>query len=129
MTNGEFRCAFFARDFDRTVLFYRDDLGLPIVEEWDHGPDDQGTIFGAASGRIEVLRLPRNQEPDTVWDYNQPQGVMVIIETDDVDAWYGRSVDKGLSIREELTNQQWGHRSFRLNDPNGITLYIFSKIG
>ena len=48
---------------------------MPIIEEWDHGTDDQGTVFGAASGLIEVLRLPGNQEPDAVWDYSKPQGV------------------------------------------------------
>ena len=129
MTTGEFRCAFHARDYDGTVSFYRDGLGLPIVEEWDRGPEDQGTVFGAASGLIEVLGLPPNQEPETIWDYSKPQGVMVVIEADDVEAWYGRSLDKGLSIREGLANKPWGHRTFLLNDPNGVIVYIFSKGG
>ena len=129
MTTGEFRCAFFARDFDSTVTFYRDDLGLPIVEEWNYWPDIQGAIFGAASGLIEVQKLPQNQEPNAVWDYSKPHGIMLVIESDDVEAWYKRSLDKGLSIREGLTNQPWGHRTFLMNDPNGVTLYIYSKIG
>jgi catechol 2,3-dioxygenase-like lactoylglutathione lyase family enzyme len=127
MTGGEFRCVFHARDYDSSVAFYRDGLGLLIVEEWDHGPDDQGTVFGAASGLIEVLRVPANPAPEAAWDYSKPQGIMVAIETDDVDAWYKRSVDKGLSVRQGLTVQPWGHRTFLLNDPNGVTLYIFSK--
>jgi len=129
MSTGEFRFAFFARDYEATLAFYRDGLELPIVGSWDRGPDARGTLLSAASGIIEVLGLPQHPKDTSVWDYNAPQGVMMVIETDDVDAWYGLAVDKDLPIREELTNQKWGHRSFRLTDPNGITLYIFSKTG
>ena len=81
MRAGEFRCAFFARDYARSLEFYRDELELPVVDAWDHGPDDQGTVFGAASGLIEVLRLPRRQEADSVWDFRTPQGVMIVLES------------------------------------------------
>ena len=128
MVGGEFRCAFFARDYERTLAFYRDGLELPVIEAWNHGPDDQGTLFSAASGLIEVLKLPQRQEPDSVWDYRAPQGVWVVIETDDVKAWYGRALQKGLPIKEKLTDQEWGHRSFRLVDLDGIEVYVFSKI-
>ena len=128
MTGGEFRFAFFARDYDRSLAYYRDGLELPIRDSWDRGPDDQGTVFRAASGLIEVLRLPRLQEPDGVWDYRAPQGAWIVVEADDVDAWYGRVVEKGLPIKEPLMDQEWGHRSFRLVDPDGIELFVFSNI-
>ena len=129
MAGGGFRFAFFARDYNHTLAYYRDGLELPIMDYWDRGPDDQGTVFRAASGLIEVLKLPRRQEADTVWDYRVPQGVWMVIETDDVDAWYRQVLKKGLPIKEHLTDQEWGHRSFRLVDPEGIELFVFSKIG
>ena len=128
MRAGEFRCAFFASDYASSLEFYRDGLELPIVDAWDRGPDDQGTVFGAASGLIEVLRLPRRREEDSVWDYRTPQGVMIVVETDDVDAWYERILAKGISVKEPLMDQEWGHRSFRIVDPDGIELFVFSKI-
>ena len=129
MVSREFRFVFFARDYERTLAYYRDGLGLPIRDSWDSGPDDQGTVFAAASGLIEVLKLPRLQEPDTVWDYRAPQGAWVAIETEDVDAWYSQVLEKGLPIKEQLTDQAWGHRIFRLVDPDEIELFVFSKIG
>ena len=63
-----------------------------------------------------------------MWDYREPQGVWIVIEADDVDAWYAAVVEKGLPIKEPMTNQEWGHRSFRLVDPNGIEVYVFSKV-
>ena len=124
----EFRIGFHARDYERTTSYYRDGLGLPVVESWDHGPDAQGSLFQAGSGLIEVLKLPSQQEPDSVWDFREPQGVWIAIEADDVDAWYAAVVEKGLPIKEPMTNQEWGHRSFRLVDPNGIEVYVFSKV-
>ncbi len=35
MTTGQFRFAFFARDYESTVAFYRDGLELPIAGTWD----------------------------------------------------------------------------------------------
>ncbi len=124
---GQFRCAYFARDYEAALGFYRDGLQLPIVADWDRGPDDRGTMFGAASGVVEVLALPDKQTPDPVWDYRTPQGIMLVIEADDVDAWYQRAAAAGLAFKQELTNQAWGHRSFTLTDPDGITLYIYSE--
>ena len=125
MTTGKFLFAFFARDYESTVAFYRDGLELPIAGTWDRGPDQRGTLFTAASGLIETLALPENRD-ESVWDYRPPQGVVIMIEVDDVDSQYKRALEKELPIKEELRDQDWGHRSFRVSDPDGITLYFFS---
>ena len=33
-----------------------------------------------------------------------------------------------MPMKEELTDQEWGHRSVRLVDPNGIELFVFTNI-
>jgi catechol 2,3-dioxygenase-like lactoylglutathione lyase family enzyme len=128
MSTREFRCGFYARDYEETLAFYRDGLQLPVLQSWDRSPDDRGTLFAAASGIIEVQALPRQRVLTGVADTRPPQGVGLVIEVDDVDAWYQRAVQKGLPIAEGLVNQKWRHRSFRLTDPAGVGLYIFSKI-
>jgi len=55
MSVGQFRFAYFTPHYESTVAFYRDGLDLPVIETWDRNPDDRGTLFGAASGVIEVL--------------------------------------------------------------------------
>ena len=37
MTLGELRFAFFARDYEKTMAYYRDDLEVPIIESWNLG--------------------------------------------------------------------------------------------
>ncbi len=122
----EFRCAYFARDYEATLAFYRDGLGLPILDGWDRGRDDRGTIFGAGAGAIEVMALPLVQRPDAVWDYREPQGMLIVVEVEEVEALHRRSSERGLAIREPLKDQSWGHRSFVVSDPDGVGIYFFS---
>jgi catechol 2,3-dioxygenase-like lactoylglutathione lyase family enzyme len=122
---GQFRFAYFTPRYAETVAFYRDRLGWPVVHAWDRSPDDKGTLIGAAAGLIEVLALPTG-ESDHLFDPRPPQGAFMVIEVEDVDARYADAVAKRLPVQQALTEQSWGHRSFCLREPNGLTLYLFS---
>ncbi|MGH7822209.1 MAG: VOC family protein [Candidatus Binatia bacterium] len=128
MSQGEFRFTYFSAEYDGTVAFYRDTLELALLESWDRGPDDRGTLFAAAAGIIEVLVRPRGGDSSHFWDERPPQGAFMVIEVDDVDETYRRVVGKGVPIQQQLTTQAWGHRSFCIREPNGLTLYFFSKM-
>ena len=128
MSNRQFRFSYFTAEYESTVAFYRDGLELPILESWDRNPEDRGTLFGAASGMIEVLTRPKGGESSHFWDERPPQGAFMVIEMDDVEKEYRRAVKKGLPIKQELTDQTWGHRSFCVSEPNGLVLYLFSVI-
>ena len=52
----------------------------------------------------------------------------MVIEVDNVDEHYRRIVQKDLLIQQDLRDQSWGHRSFCVRDPNGLTLYFFNDI-
>ncbi len=120
MSSGQFRLAFYAKDYEPTVDFYRDGLELPTLRRWDRGPDDKGTLFGAASGLIEVLQNPRGRE------FVPPQGAWAYFEVDDIDHQYHRVLEKGLRVKQELATWPWGHRGFSVIDPNGLELVLFS---
>jgi catechol 2,3-dioxygenase-like lactoylglutathione lyase family enzyme len=126
MTSRQFRFAYFTPRYDETVVFYRDGLGLPVLHAWDRSPDDRGTLIAAASGLIEVLAQPAGGGADHLFDERVPQGAFMVIEEDDVESAYRRAVERGLPIQQELKDQSWGHRSFCLREPNGLTLYFFS---
>jgi catechol 2,3-dioxygenase-like lactoylglutathione lyase family enzyme len=127
--NRQFRFGYFTPDYESTVAFYRDGLELPIVETWDRNPDDRGTLFGAASGIIEVLALPKGGRSNHLWDDRPPQGAFMVIEVEELETQYRKAVEKGLPITQEVTDQAWGHRSFCVSEPNGLTLYFFRQQG
>ena len=128
MNELEFRFAYFTANFEATVAFYRDGLELPLVGSWDRGPDDRGALFRAASGIIEILARPRSGSSSQLWDVRPPQGAFMVIQVADVDELHRRALDKNLPIQEEPTLQPWGHRSFCLREPNGLTLYFFTAV-
>ncbi len=129
MSSGQFRFAYFTPRYEETIAFYRNGLGLPVVEAWDRSPDDRGTIFGAASGLIEVAALPQGDESDHLFDARPPQGAFIVLEVDDVAAFFQRVKQKDLDIQQSLKDQDWGHRNFCIREPNGLTIYVFSEIG
>ncbi len=122
MSQGQFRFAFYAKDFESTVAFYRDGLELPLLRSWDRGADDQGALFAAASGAIEVLKNPSGQT------FMAPQGAWMYFEVDDVDRWHQRVRQKGLPVKQDLADWPWGHRGFSVTDPNGLEVVLFSVI-
>jgi len=128
MRNRQFRFAYFTPKYEETLAFYREGLELPAIEAWDRTPDDRGTLFGAASGVIEVLALPESGQSDHLWDGRPPQGAFMVIEVDQVESLYQCALERGLPIQEALKEHPWGHRGFCVRDPNGLTIYIFSEL-
>ena len=124
---NQFRCAYATDKYEATVEFYREGLGLEIEESWDRSDTDKGTLFKAASGVIEVV-LRSSDESHGEWENHRPQGFTIVIEADDVDELYERLSGREINIIEGLKDQKWGHRSFRVSDPNGVSLYFYSEI-
>jgi catechol 2,3-dioxygenase-like lactoylglutathione lyase family enzyme len=119
MPSREFRFAYSTPDYQQTFGFYAEGLGLEVIERWDRGPDDQGALFRAASGIIEILSLPSSGK-------HAPPGGSVLIEVEDVDAWDARLRERGLAIEQPPTDEPWGHRDLALEDPNGLRVVLFS---
>ena len=128
MSQGQFRFSYFTADYDSTVAFYGEGLELPVIESWDRNPDDRGTLFGAASGIIEVLVSPKSSESSHLFDDRPPQGAFMVIEVEDAEQEYRRAVQKGTPIKQKLRDQEWGHRSLCVTDPNGLILYFFKEV-
>ncbi|WP_428623360.1 VOC family protein [Sedimenticola sp.] len=45
----------------------------------------------------------------------------------DVDAEYRRLTDQGLEPVMPLEDHPWGDRGFSVNDPNGVSLYLYTE--
>ena len=59
---GAVRLAYSSANYDATVAFYRDVVGLPVVAEFTDSFGEDGTIFGLPSIRVhvEIVRARRN---------------------------------------------------------------------
>jgi uncharacterized glyoxalase superfamily protein PhnB len=54
-------------------------------------------------------------------------GLIYNFDVEDVDGEYERLTGEGLTPVVPIEDHPWGDRGFAVQDPNGITLYIYSE--
>lgn len=123
----EFRFAFYAADFDASVRFYRDTLGMRLVGGWDR-PDGKGALLSA--GGTAVIEIYGAAQGKT---YHGPAPVAINLalrvgSVAEVDQWYERLRTAGADITAPPTDKPWGHRSFIVVDPDNIPVHIYCEL-
>ena len=101
--------------------FYRDYLGFELVFENDNYIEmlaEGSTTMGVSFVSPELS----GGEKFT------GEGIILSFEVADVDAEFVRLKAAGVRILEELRDKAWGERSFVINDPNGVHVYIYKSI-
>lgn len=111
---------FTASDYDRTVAWFTDVMGLAVLRSFEEG--GRGTILLAADGQIEVFAHDAPGNPPPVG------GVALAWQVDDADAEHRRLTDAGASLQSEPTTQPWGHKSFRVDGPDGWVITLFEVL-
>jgi lactoylglutathione lyase len=116
-------------DYDESVRFYRDVLGLP-----------EQAAFSSVGGRVMILDAgratleladPRHAEfVDEVEVGNRVAGhVRVAFEVDDVRAATASVSEAGAEILAEPTRTPWNSLNARLEAPAGLQLTLFEELG
>lgn len=106
------RVLFRPTDYQRSLRFYRDDLGLAIAREYPGG-----TVFFAGQSLIE---LAGHGEPasfsGSLW-----------LQVRDVYAVQDELRQRGVTVTREARQEFWGLHEMHVADPDGITL-IFVQV-
>ncbi len=114
------------RNFDQMLGFYRDTLGMAYVEGWDH-PNNRGALLSpgekVGNALIEVLDLENLAVPDT-----PPVNLELSIEVEDAIDCHDRLLAAGVTIARGLEDTPWGHRSFGVDDPDGLRVWLYQEI-
>lgn len=63
-----------------------------------------------------------------IGEFFNGKGMILSFEVENVDAEYARLKRQGLRIQQELQDKPWGERSFVVDDPAGVHLYIYSLV-
>lgn len=94
-----------ASSYDQTVAFYRDTLGLPLIEE-----EADGCIFQFGPNRLWIDKVPNLSQPD-VW---------LELETNDTDAAAAFLKVNGVTRRDEVEQLREDFDGFFVAAPNGM---------
>jgi catechol 2,3-dioxygenase-like lactoylglutathione lyase family enzyme len=110
------RTLFRPADYERSLRFYRDEIGLAIAR--DYGA---GTVFYAGQSLLELAGFgspdhSRGPFPGALW-----------LQVRDVAATQAELEARGVPIAREARREPWGLHEMHVTDPDGITL-IFVEI-
>ena len=104
--------------FDASLAFYRDVIGLEVLEEWtDAG---HGAVLSAGGpARVELIDLPDRPRVDT-------ESLFIGLKVASIEPLYERAVAAAHEIVREPEDRPWGGRGFVVRDPNGVALNIYT---
>jgi glyoxylase I family protein len=120
-----------AKDLDRTTAFYRDVLGLALVEEAtnDDDPDARHFWFGDAQGTagslVSFLEYPGMDE-GTVGLGSTHHFALAVDSSDELDAWRDYLRGQGVDTTEVFARGRF--RSLYLRDPDGHILELATRV-
>jgi catechol 2,3-dioxygenase-like lactoylglutathione lyase family enzyme len=110
------RMLFRPADYQRSLRFYRDEIGLAIAREYGGG-----TVFFAGQ---TLLELAGWSEPD---HSRGPFPGALWLQVRDIAASQTELEGRGVPIAREARQEPWGLREMHVIDPDGITL-IFVEV-
>ena len=118
----------FVRDLARCTAFYRDTLGLEMIES-----DSDSAIFKI--GDIYFFLMTASGAADLISEgaielklEGGPRSLLAV-EVEDVDATYAALKAKGVTFLRPPTDQPWGLRTAHFADPEGNPWEIHQSIG
>jgi lactoylglutathione lyase len=120
------RLELFVHSMDKSVEFYKNILGFEVLRDThkNYVPVRKGDVV---LGLGEMKNLPE-KHPLKVADNSQKKGlgIEIVLEVEDISAFYNKVSSKEYPIESELTKRPWGLEDFRIMDPNGYYFRITS---
>ena len=110
------RMLFRPADYQQSLSFYRDKIGLAIARDYGGG-----TVFFAGQS---LLELAGYGSPD---DSRGPLPGALWLQVRDITATQAELEGRGVAIAREARQEPWGLREMHVTDPDGITL-IFVEV-
>ncbi|HEU4397598.1 MAG TPA: VOC family protein [Actinomycetota bacterium] len=124
----ELRVAVTVDDYDGALRFYRDVLGLPVVESWT-GPTGSGAVLAAGRATLELLSAAQAALVDEVEVGERVAGpVRFAIQVDDSVATAEALTAGGARRLGGPVVTPWSHRNVRLRAPDGMQLTLFTVL-
>jgi catechol 2,3-dioxygenase-like lactoylglutathione lyase family enzyme len=124
----ELRLALTVENYDQALAFYRDVLGLPLLESWDQ-PAGSGAVLDAGRATLELLSVPQAELVDQVEVGARVAGpVRVALEVADSAELARRLAAGGAEALADPVVTPWSHRNVRLRAPDGLQLTLFTVL-
>jgi lactoylglutathione lyase len=125
----ELRLVLTVDDFDGALSFYRDSLGLPVLEVWEAPEDARVVLLDAGRATLELVNEAQAAFIDEIEVGRRVAGpVRVAFAVDDSEAVAQRLVAAGAEQLAEPVTTPWNDRNVRLRAPDGMQLTLFTVV-
>jgi catechol 2,3-dioxygenase-like lactoylglutathione lyase family enzyme len=114
-------------DLDAAKRIFRDGLGMPIVDDWEHPTGERGTLFAVHPAAIELFDRPQGRLVDEAEVGKESgQGDFALrFEVDDIEESKGLLQDAGVrQVADEPRRAPWGHLTLRMELSDGTRLTL-----
>jgi lactoylglutathione lyase len=124
----ELRFAYTVEDYDEAVRFYRDVLGLPVIQEWEQ-PTGSGAILDAGRATLELLSVDQSELVDRVEVGEVVSGpIRLALEVEDSEETANALASAGAQKIGGPVITPWSHKNVRLRAPDGMQLTLFTVV-
>lgn len=119
----------FAKDHKELADFYCRVLKFERV-----GESDEGTYIAIQNGGVTLGIGPQSHLSEShyfdreVLKGRKGTGIEIVLEVEDIDAYYKHVTDATYPIQTALKHRPWGQTDFRIVDPEGYFLCITSRV-
>lgn len=127
MAVQELRVALTVDDFDAALAFYRDTLGLPLLEAWSD--DGRVVLLDAGRATLELLDRTHAEAVDRIEVGRRVAGpVRLALQVDDSAATSEQLQQAGATHIAGPVVTPWRHSNVRLEAPDGMQLTLFTVL-
>ena len=124
----ELRLAVTVEDYEQALGFYRDALGLPVIQAWDQ-PTGSGAILDAGRATLELLSVAQAELVDRVEVGERVAGpIRLALEVEDSERTAKELAAAGAEVLAGPVVTPWEHRNVRLRAPDGMQLTLFTVL-
>ena len=123
----ELRVALTVSDFERSVKFYSEGLGLEPADIWNNG-QGQALILEMGKATLEIFDETQAQTIDQIEAEKRVSGqIRFALQVPDLNAAMERLLAHGATLVHPPVTTPWGDFNVRLQDPDGMQITLFQK--